>query len=148
MLYVQTEGVIAAYDLSPANVHDNEYLKDIKTQFSHCILLGDKGYRSIPKQYELFEYAGIELHVPYRYNETAYVEYPEQWRKIRKRIEVCFSQLVEQLQIRRNFAKSQSGLFTRVIAKITIFTLSQYVNACRKRPVGQTKHALAALESA
>lgn len=143
-----TEGVIAAYDLSPANVHDNEYLKDIKTQFSHCILLGDKGYRSIPKQYELFEYAGIKLHVPYRYNETAYVEYPEQWRKIRKRIEVCFSQLVEQLQIRRNFAKSQSGLFTRVIAKITIFTLSQYVNACRKRPVGQTKHALAALESA
>lgn len=142
------EGIIMAYDIAPANLHDNGFLADVKARFHNCILLGDKGYRSTQKQYELFEYAGIELHVPYKYNETARVDYPAHWARIRKRIEVVFSQLVQHWQIRRNFATSQQGFYTRVIAKVTSFTLAQYVNLQHSRPLGRTKHALASLKSA
>ncbi len=34
---------------------------DVKDEFSHCVLIGDKGYRSNPWKLTLFEYAGIEL---------------------------------------------------------------------------------------
>lgn len=38
------DGVFKSFDISKASVHDPHYLQDIKTQFSNCILIGDKGY--------------------------------------------------------------------------------------------------------
>jgi autonomous glycyl radical cofactor GrcA len=35
-------GVIHSYDLSPANVHDIHFLKDVKFQFYDCCILGDR----------------------------------------------------------------------------------------------------------
>ena len=37
-------GVFKSFDISKASVHDINYLKDIKSQFSECIILRDKGY--------------------------------------------------------------------------------------------------------
>ena len=39
-------GVFQSIDLSPASVHDINYLKDIKHQISDCTLIGDRGYLS------------------------------------------------------------------------------------------------------
>ncbi len=39
-------GVFQSVDLSPASVHDVNYLKDIRTQISNCTLIGDRGYLS------------------------------------------------------------------------------------------------------
>ena len=39
-------GVFQSIDLSPASVHDINYLKDIKMQISDCTLIGDRGYLS------------------------------------------------------------------------------------------------------
>lgn len=39
-------GVIHSYDLSPANVHDIHFLKDVKFQFHDCCILGDRAYLS------------------------------------------------------------------------------------------------------
>ncbi|WP_291069137.1 transposase, partial [Empedobacter sp. UBA5924] len=39
-------GVFQSIDISPASVHDIHFLKDIKSQLSDCVLLGDKGYLS------------------------------------------------------------------------------------------------------
>ncbi len=38
------QGVFKAFDLTKASTHDIHYLNDVREQFDHCILIGDKGY--------------------------------------------------------------------------------------------------------
>ncbi len=57
-------GVFQSIDLSPASVHDINYLKDIKTQISDCTLIGDRGYLSAEIQLNLFETCNIKLNTP------------------------------------------------------------------------------------
>ncbi|MBN4081316.1 transposase, partial [Caldithrix abyssi] len=68
---------------------------------------------------------------------------PAVFRKVRKRIETIFSQLCDQFMIRRNYAKTFQGLATRILSKITAFTLLQYFNKfITNRPLNHVKHAL------
>ena len=53
-------GVFHSIDVTPASVHDIHYLKDIQTQLSDCVLIGDKGYLSANIQLNLFETANIQ----------------------------------------------------------------------------------------
>jgi len=121
-------GVFQAIDLSPASVHDIHYLKDIKTQISHCTLIADKGYLSTEIQLNLFETCNIRLNTPMRNNQKNYKKQPYIFRKKRKRIETLFSQLCDQFMIRRNYAKSFQGFKTRIVSKITALTTIQYIN--------------------
>ncbi len=93
---------------------------------------------------ELFEFFGIELATPCRKNELLQYTMPEDYMRIRKRIEVIFSQLVDQLSIRKNYAKSQSGLFARIIAKVTLFTFLQYINMKEEKGINRIRYTLAA----
>ena len=122
------EGVFQSFDLCPASVHDIHYLKDIKSQLSDCVLLGDKGYLSESIQVDLFTKARIELQVPKRKNQADYQAQFYLFKKYRKRIETLFSQLCDQFMIRRNYAKSFKGFKTRILAKITTLTTIQYLN--------------------
>ena len=137
-------GVIVRYDLSPAHHHDIKYLQDIQDEVSNCVLVGDKGYRSNPLRLTLFEYAGIELATPCRKNELLQHTMPDDYQRIRKRVEVVFSQLVDQFAIRKNYAKSQIGLFTRIISKVTLFTMLQYINLMNNQPLNQIRYTLSA----
>lgn len=122
------EGVFQAIDLSPASVHDINYLKDIRMQISDCTLIGDRGYLSAEIQLNLFESCNIKLNTPMRNNQKAYKKQPYVFRKKRKRIETLFSQLCDQFMIRRNYAKSFDGFRTRILSKITALTTVQYIN--------------------
>jgi len=122
------EGIFQAIDLSPASVHDINYLKDIKMQISDCTLIGDRGYLSAEIQLNLFENCNIKLNTPMRNNQKAYKQQPYVFRKKRKRIETLFSQLCDQFMIRRNYAKSFDGFKTRILSKITALTTIQYIN--------------------
>lgn len=42
-------GVIHSYDLSKASVHDIHYIKDIKTIYHDCCIIGDKGYIGVER---------------------------------------------------------------------------------------------------
>ena len=137
-------GIIQYYDLSPAHIHDINYLHDIQDQFKNCILIGDKGYRSNPWRLTLFEYAGIELSVPCRSNELIQYTMPDDYARIRKRVEVIFSQLVDQMNIRKNYAKSQAGYFARFISKVTLFSLLQFINSQINRSLNHIRYTLAA----
>lgn len=139
-----SSGVIIRYDLSPAHHHDINYLNDIKDELSHCILIGDKGYRSNSWRLTLFEYAGIELATPCRQNERIQYEMPEDYQRLRKRVEVIFAQLVDQFSIRKSYAKSQKGLFAKIISKITLFTILQYINKRENRSICHLRYTLAA----
>ena len=121
-------GVFKSFDISKASVHDIHYLKDIKNQFSDCVILGDKGYLSADYQLNLFESKQIKLEVPMRKNQHNYKKYPYIFRKFRKRIETLFSQLCDHFMIRRNYAKTFNGFKTRILSKITSLTVIQYIN--------------------
>lgn len=121
-------GVFQSFDISPASVHDIHYLKDIKLQMSHCVLLGDKGYLSQTIQLDLFNEVNIELETPKRKNQKDYKPQFYQFKKYRKRIETLFSQLCDQFMIRRNYAKTFEGFKTRILAKITTLTTIQFLN--------------------
>lgn len=121
-------GVFQSVDLSPASVHDVNYLKDVRAQINDCTLIGDRGYLSAEIQLNLFETCKIKLNTPMRSNQKGYTKQPYVFRKKRKRIETLFSQLCDQFMIRRNYAKSFSGFKTRILSKIAALTTIQYIN--------------------
>jgi hypothetical protein len=137
-------GVIESLDLTKASVHDVHYLKDVKELFSNCIITGDKGYIGRQHQINLFETAGIQLEVPLRNNQKEQKPVIRILKKVRKRIETVFSQLCDQFMIQRNYAKSFTGFKSRVLAKVTGFTILQFLNKfINNQSVSRVKHALA-----
>lgn len=135
-------GVIHSFDLTTANVHDIHYMKDVKFEFSDCSILADRAYLSAELQQDLFASAHIKLEVPYRLKMKTWKPTFKPYAKARKRIETCFSQLCDYLIPIRNYAKQTTGLFARITAKISTFTVLQYINYINDRPLGHVKYAL------
>ena len=121
-------GVFQSIDFSAASVHDIHYLKDIQSQMTDCVLIGDKGYLSAEVQLNLFENAHIRLDTPKRRNQKDFKPQFFLYRRKRKRIETLFFQLCDQFKIRNNYAKSLVVLKTRILSKITALTMIQYIN--------------------
>ena len=121
-------GVIQSLDLTKASVHDIHYLKDVEELFGNCIITGDKGYVGRQHQINLFETAAIQLEVPLRNNQKEQRPVIRILKKVRKRIETVFSQLCDQFMIQRNYAKSFTGFKSRILAKVTGFTILQFLN--------------------
>lgn len=139
------DGVYHSMELTKASVHDSQYLKEIKhSGLRNCLLLADKGYLSSQGQQELFYRNGIELQTPMRRNQSGYRTWPKVFKTARRRVETVFSQLCDQMMLKRNYAKSFVGLRARLIAKVTSVTLLQYLNEQNDRPINHIKHALAA----
>ena len=103
---------------------------------------GDKGYVSAEMQLDLFETASIRPKTPPRSNQKGARPFPFVFRKLRKHIGTDFSQLCDQFLLIRNYAKNVDGLFTRIIGKISAFTVLQYINKINDKPIGQVKYAL------
>ena len=135
-------GVIHSYDLSKASIPDLDYMKDVKLSYHDCSIYGDKGYIGADVQLDLFETAHIRLECPYRVNQKDWKPTFIPLAKARKRIETLFSQLAEQFLTIRNYAKITSGLYARIIAKISALTILQYVNFINNKPIGRIKYAL------
>ena len=135
-------GVVHSFDMTKAAVHDIHYLQDVKIQMADCNLLGDKGYINAAIHLDLFETANIRLEISMRKNQIGFKPQFYLFRKFRKRVETMFSQLDDQFMLLRNYAKDVTGIFTRVLSKITAMTALQYLNKINNRPRAQVKHAL------
>ena len=135
-------GVIHSYDLSKASVVNLHYTKDLTLTYHDCNIYGDKGYIGADIQLDLFETARIRLECPYRINQKNWKPIFKPFAKARKRIETLFSQLTDQFLIIRNYAKITTGLFARIINKISVLTILQYVNFINNKPIGKIKYAL------
>ena len=120
--------IIHSFDLTPANVHDVNFLKDVKYNLNNCNLLGDRGYISADYQIDLFTHSKINISVPLRTNQHRQNEFSKVKRRKRKRIETLLSQLQGQFSLNINFAKTFNGFATRIISKITALTMIQYLN--------------------
>jgi Transposase DDE domain len=144
-LVTSVKGIFYSMDLTKASVHDISYLKEIEySGISNAILIGDKGYLSKQVQTDLFSKCDIKLETPKRNNQTAQQSWHPVFRKSRKRIETLFSQLCDQMMLKRNYAKSLNGLNTRLISKIAAVTTLQYINHQHSKSINHLKHALAA----
>lgn len=116
-------GVMHSYDMTPANVHDINYMKDVKFEFYDCSIFGDRAYISAELKQDLFSSVDIRLEIPYRLNMKDWKPAFKPFAKARKRIETNFSQMCDHFMIFRNHAKQTAGLFTRNIVKISSFTV-------------------------
>ena len=144
-LVTSVRGVFQSMQLSKASIHDIHYLGEIKDSgLKNCLLLGDKGYLNAEIKTDLFHTAKIELQTPSRSNQIQQTLFPYVFKKCRKRIETQFSQLCDQFMIKRNYAKTYTGLATRILSKIAAFTSLQYINFIAGKPLNKIKHALAA----
>ena len=117
-------------------------MKDVKWQYHDCSIYGDKGYIGADVQLVLFETAHIRLECPHRLNQKNWKPTFVPFAKARKRIETIFSQLADQFMVIRNYAKITTGLFARIISKISALTILQYVNFINNKPIGRIKYAL------
>ncbi len=136
-------GVFKSFDLTPASVHDIHYLQDVKQQMNDCVLIGDKGYLSQTIQVDLFEIRNIKLEVPMRKNQLNFKQMQWPLWKARKRIETLFSQLCDQFQIRRNYAKSFKGFKLRILSKLTTLIVIQWINLQDGRNINNLKIKIA-----
>jgi hypothetical protein len=144
-LVTSVRGVFHSMDLTKASVHDVSYLTEVGCSgMNNATLVGDKGYLSKQMQIDLFTYCNIKLQTPMRNNQKDIQGWHPVFRKSRKRIETLFSQLCDQMMLKRNYAKSITGLNTRLISKIAAVTVLQYINHQESKPINHLKHALAA----
>lgn len=134
--------VIHSFDITKANVHDINYLNDVKYKHHDCCIFGDRGYISASMQLALFESTNIRPEVPYRLNQKDWKPTFIPFTKAGKRIETDFSLFAGQFMLDRNFAKQPDGLFARIISKITSFTTLQYVNCLSAWSIGHAQYAL------
>lgn len=137
------DGVFTDFDLTQASIHDIHYLKNIKSLYQNCTILGDKGYLNIDYQRDLFSSNQIKLEVQMRKNQHDYKPQAYIFRKSRKRIETLFSQLCDQFMIRRNYAKSFDGFKNRILSKIMALTVIQLINKLNNRNINNLKIRIA-----
>jgi len=144
-LMIGMNGVYQGMEMTKASVHDVHYLNEVKySGLNSCLLLGDKGYLSAEWQLDLFTSANITLETPRRTNQKDYQPWKFVFKSTRKRIEVVFAQLCDQMMLKRNYAKTFEGLRTRIMAKVAAVTVLQYINYLNGKPLNHIKHALVA----
>lgn len=144
-LIITQKGIPIAGGLFPANVHDVNALKIINEfKITDCELIADKGYLSLAHQTTLFETAKVKLITPLRNNMSLRTNlWSPDYRYKRKRIETLFSQLMDQFNLRKNFAKTIDGLMVRIVTKLAAVAMCQITNFDNNKPLNHLKHALA-----
>ena len=139
---IHENGVVQQGGITKANVHDINFLKSIDYLPAGKQLLGDRAYISQTVQTDLFDHYDVKLKVPFRTNQHSYRKHPRKLKSIRQLVETFFAQLCDHLNLRRNYAKSFSGLATRLASKLSAVSILQWINYQNGRKIAQIKHAL------
>lgn len=140
-LTVSEGGLPLSFSIASANHHDVGVVWDLVDHCWNIILIGDKGYIDKKQNKELEETRGICVLTHKRKNQK---EQNSKWlnsfiSKTRKIIETIFSQLTDQFNISKNRAKVLFGLVSRVVRKITAYTIALYINKLYDRPFLEVK---------
>lgn len=135
-------GVVQQSGLTKGNVHDINYLKGLNKLPPGKQLLGDRAYRSNPLQMDLFDRFKVKLRVPFRMNQHDYKKHPKKYKSKRQMIETFFAQMCDQLNLKRNYAKSYDGLLTRLTSKLSSMAILHWINHLNGKKLAQIKHAL------
>jgi len=136
-LLASASGLILDFALVPANEADSTLAEQLLIDKMGLTVLGDKGYIDGPLHQLLAARNGVTVLTPRRKNQKAQlpVALTRAISQARQIIETVNSQLVGQLALQRNRAKSVWGLATRVHAKLAAHTLGLYLNYLAGRPL-------------
>ncbi|MDI6735561.1 MAG: transposase [bacterium] len=130
-----------SFSIASANHHDVKLVWDVVDHCWNIFLMGDKGYIDKKQEDDLKRRRNITLLTPKRKNQK---EQNSRWlnsfiSKSRKIIETVFSQLTDQFNISKNRAKVYCGLISRVVRKMTAYTIGIYINKLLGRPLLEIK---------
>jgi hypothetical protein len=136
-LLISASGLVLDFALVPANEADSTLAEQLLLDKAGLTVLGDKGYVDGPLHQLLAWRNDLTVLTPRRRNQKR--QLPEALTRAinqaRQIIETVNSQLVGQLALQRNRAKSVWGLATRVHAKLAAHTLGLYLNYLAGRPL-------------
>lgn len=122
---INSLGMIQAFEMAPANVHDLRMLDEL-TKGDSGILLGDRAYLSQPVKEQLLVGQGLELSIPTKYGRPSPLS-PEQLgkrKRLRRSIETVGSQLCHDLHIKKVWARDLWHLANRICRKILAHTFA------------------------
>jgi hypothetical protein len=120
---IYDNGVVQQSGITKGNVHDINFLKQIDALPANKQILGDRAYISKTLQLDLFEQYQVKLRVPFRTNQHDYRRHPKKYKSKRQMVETFFSQMCDQLNLKRNYAKTYEGLVTRLTSKLSSMSI-------------------------
>lgn len=135
-------GVVQQSGITKGNVHDINFLKQVNNLPAKKKILGDRAYISKSLQMDLFEQYEITLKVPFRNNQYDYKKHPKRYKSKRQMVETFFAQMCDQLNLKRNYAKSYEGLASRLASKLSAMSILHWINHLNGKKLAQIKHAL------
>jgi hypothetical protein len=135
-------GVVQQSGITKANVHDINFLKQVTNLPEKKKILGDRAYISKTLQIDLFEQYKVTLKVPFRNNQHDYKKHPKKYKSKRQMVETFFAQMCDQLNLKRNYAKSYEGLAVRLASKLSSMSILHWINHLNGKKLAQIKHAL------
>lgn len=116
------DGIPVVYDLVPANTDERLAAESVIDYLSSCDIFADKGFIGFEWQTRIFDQTNNLIWTPKRTNQHVQnTSNLNRWlSRTRERIEGVFHEIQNTgRNIERLLAKTQLGLFTRIIAKIT-----------------------------
>lgn len=122
---INSLGMIQAFELAPANVHDIRMLPEL-TEGDSGMLLADRAYLSQPLKTELLAKQGLELSIPTKYGEPTMLS-PKQLgkrKRLRRSVETVGSQLAHNFHVKKIWARDLWHLANRICRKILAHTFS------------------------
>jgi hypothetical protein len=120
---INSLGMIQAFELAPANVHDIRMLPEL-TEGDGGMLLADRAYLSQPLKTQLLAQQGLELSIPTKYGEPTTL-CPGQLGKrkwLRRSVETVGSQLAHNFHVKKIWARDLWHLVNRICRKILAHT--------------------------
>ena len=121
-------GLPVVYEMVPANTDERDAAEEVLSSLRACDVFGDKGFIGREWHQEIKEQSGNRVWTQKRVNQKE--QNPEWFDRLlsglRERIEGSFNELQNTgRNLERLLAKTVVGLSTRVIAKVTSYTLKQ-----------------------
>lgn len=121
---INSLGMIQAFEVAPANIHDIKMLPEL-TQNDSGMLLADRAYLSGPLKQQLLLEQGLELSIPTKYGEPTSLNRNElgKRKRLRRSIETVGSQLCHDFHIKKIWARDIWHLINRICRKILAHTI-------------------------
>jgi len=145
VLLINKNGIPIRFNLVPANTAEIKTIDSVIDENSqNLVIFSDKGFVSKKVAQDLKEQQNIDLITPrkkYRESRQPLPKWLNQYHKKSCRlIETVNGILKDQFNLEKHYCKTLWGLCTKVISKMTAFTLGQFINVQNNLPILQLKN--------
>ena len=143
VLLINQKGIPVKFGLVPANTADVKTTQSIIDNDKNITVFADKGFVSGKLAKELKEKQNVSLFTPRKKARESRKPLPLWFNKYHRKscrlIETVNGILKDQFNLEKNYCKTFWGLCTKVISKITAFTLGQFINVQYNLPILKLK---------